>query len=201
MSEEFVLKSQDPNINLSDIAEYNHIEEQRALADIVERQIEDLQDLGHNLFDDSKIDNSTLTDVLMYVNENYIPIPYIETIIVDPNTIDKVGRFTYELFVVELLNYIVPKMLLALDLKDPTELPMVDYDGFKSTLKQVTLDRLESIRKLYTSSGNEELYTLVLKWTFYYDLFDGNLENFIERVITIMVNTYDTKITSKMIDI
>jgi len=202
MSEDHGMKSHSPNINLQDIADIDHFEAQQALAIIVERQIEDLEDLDHNLLDDDgQLDNSTLADVLMYVNSNYITIPYIETIVVDPNTVDKVGKFTYELFVVELLNFIVPKMLLALDLKDPVELPMVNYAGFKSTLKDVTLARLESIRKMYTISGNEELYTLVLKWTFYYDLFDGNLENFIERVISILVNTHGTKITSKMIDI
>lgn len=201
MSEEFVTKSQDPNINLGQIAELNHLEEQRLLADVVERQIQDFEDLGNNLFDDNELDNFILVDVLTYVAENYIPIPHMETIIVDPSTVSKVGRFAYELFVVDLLDYIIPKMLLQLDLKDPVELPIVNYDGFKSTLKQVVLDRLEGIQRLYKASGSEELYTLVLKWTFYYDLFDGNLENFIENVITIMVNAYETKITSKLIDI
>jgi len=201
MSEEYISKSQDPNINLIDIAEFSYIDEQRDLSKIIERQIGEFIDLDFNLLNDSEISNVIFIDVLLFVNNNYIDIPGIETIITDPNTLNKIGSYIYELFTVELLDYIFPQMLLSLDLKDPTELTVLAYDGFKSVLQQITYNRLISIKELYVISGNNELYNQLLKWTFYYDLFDANLENFIDRTVSILVNTYDERILSKMIDI
>jgi len=201
MSEEYISKSQDPNINLIDIAEFSYIDEQRDLSKIIERQIGEFIDLDFNLLNDSEISNVIFIDVLLFVNNNYIDIPGIETIITDPNTLNKIGSYIDELFTVELLDYIFPQMLLSLDLKDPTELTVLAYDGFKSVLQQITYNRLISIKELYVISGNNELYNQLLKWTFYYDLFDANLENFIDRTVSILVNAYDERILSKMIDI
>ena len=204
MSEEFVSKSEDPNINLVDIAEIDYIERQRLLLSIVERQIHELTNLNYNLFDDDdeiEVGNTILVDVLLFIDANYISIPGIETIILDPNTVSKIGRYAYELFTVELLNYIVPKMLLSLGLNDPTELIVLPYDGFKSKINQITLERLTSIKELYVKSGNEALYAELLKWTFYLDLFDANLENFIDRVIVAITNDYNSKIVSKLVSI
>lgn len=201
MSEEFVSKSVDPNINHKDIAELNYIESQKALQEIVERQIQELTDLDHNLFDNDVLSNTILSDVLLYVNDNYITIPGIETIIVDASTLSRVGRYVYELYAVELLNYIIPNVLLSMDLKDPVELTVVSPEGIKSAIHNVALKRLDSIKQLYVSTGSDELYEQILKWTFYLDLFDANLEDFIERVLTVLVNQYNTKLFSKLIPI
>jgi len=202
MSEEFVSKSIDPNINLGDIAAIDYLERQKMLLSVVERQIHELTDLDYNLFnDDEVVGNAILVDILVFINDNYIAIPGIETVISDPNTVSKIGRYAYELFTVELLNYIVPQMLLSLGLNDPTELIVLPYDGFKSKIHQITLKRLTSIKEVYVKSGNEALYDELLKWTFYLDLFDTNLEDFIDRVIVAITNDYNSKIVSKLVSI
>jgi len=201
MSEEYISKRQDPNINLIDIFEISYLEIQEERAKVIERQIEAFDDLDINLLENFEISNNILIDVLLFVNNNYIMIQGIETIISDPNTLNKVGSYVYELFTVELLNYILPKILLNLDLKDPSDLTVLAYDGFKSTLQQITLERLLSIKELYVKSGSSELYNQLIKWTFYHDLFDSDLEQFFDQVIRILVNLYNTKILSKMVDI
>jgi len=199
MSEEYVTKSQDPNINLKDIADINYSEHQRLLSDVVERQIQNFIDLDHNLFDEDVLSNNTLADVLLYTDKNYISIPGIETVLVDPTTLNKIGRYVYELFTVELLNFIIPEMLLTLGINDPTDLISNNYDTIKVTLHQVVAKKRSGISDVYLKSGNQEMYDQLLKWTFYQDLFDANLEDFIERVLTILVNDYDVKIFTKLI--
>jgi len=201
MSEEYISKIQDPNINLLDINQQEYIVTQMDYSKIVDSQLSEFKDLDINVLEMVELSNLIFTDCLVLVNENYITIPGIETILVDPNTLNLIGKFIYELFVNELLNYILPNMLLTLDLKDPTELTVLAYDGFRSTLQQVTSERLTSIKELYVKSGNSKLYIQLLKWTFYVDLFDNDLENFIDRVIIPILDLYRLNILSRVIEL
>jgi len=201
MSEEFISKTQDPNINLKDIAEISHIEQQHMLNSIIERQIYEFQSLGTNLLDDEEIDNSILADMLVFINDNYISIPSIESVITHPEVISRIGRYAYELFAVHLTNYIIPSALMKLDIKDPLALNVVNNDSIKSLMQKVIQTKLHSIQKIYSETNNKRIYEEVLKWTFYHDLFDSNLEEFIENTIKIIVNSYEIKIFSQMVDV
>lgn len=201
MSEEFISKTQDPNINLQDIATLNHVERQHALNVIIERQIHELQDLGKNILDDESVDNSILADMLVFINDNYISIPSIESAINHPEVVSRIGRYAYELFAIHMINYIIPNALMKLDIKDPLALNVVNNDSIKFLFQKVVQVKLHSIQEVYTVSKNETVYDDVLKWTFYHDLFDSNLDDFIENTVKLIVNSYEVEIFSRMIDV
>jgi hypothetical protein len=203
MGEEFISKLQHPIINNVDIVESEYITNQLLINSIVEQQILNLNNLDFNIINelDSDISTNTLMDILYWVNENYISIPNLESILQSPDVIRQIGTYVYSLFTTELLTIILPSILIQLGINDPSLLNTANNEAIKTTLQQIILNKILVLSELYNKTDNNEfIYDEMLKWTFFNDLFDTNIDSFIEDTFKLIVNSYSALIYSNMIE-
>lgn len=159
----------------------------------VQDQYINFNNLGNNLLQYNIYSDGNFAEFITFVNDNYIPITNIDYILTTPKQIQALGRFIYELLTVDLINTILPKIL-----KSQNCLPeaLITSD-FKMLLFEILMDRIEVLRQMVSEVNNSNLKRELVKWSYYLELFDTNLENFQLNVIEPLINTYELELYSK----
>lgn len=169
---------------------------------LIENQIKNLTDLFHtyefNVY--SPFLNIFISDQLEYINDNYIMIHNFDSIIDNDIQSRIIFMYLYELLVVDLVQEIIPEILnrnLDLELQD---LILLDNDILKRYLFNVIESKVENFNKIKSTIKNNSNHEITpfeyksLKYTFYLDLFDSDLDNFKENVIQPLIIKYKDEI-------
>ena len=175
------------------------LENANTIMEVVQQQIENLNDLCNDIdFDlhESSIDDY-IEDALAYINEHYFIIHDLEQSIDNNYQMRLIFAFMYDLITTDLIKYIIPQVtkLAGFDLKD---LILLDVDQLKEKIFisiKTRVDQLNSLKNNLTDDSLDINYE-VLKFTWYYDLFDTDLIKFQENLLTPLILKYEVEIIS-----
>ena len=115
------------------------------------------------------------------------------------NQVSLTFAFLYDLIVSEMIEYILPNVIKHQDIT-PQDLILLDSSKLKESIFSVIkskLDKLNEIRKI-TKDSSLDLDFTILKYTWYYDLFDSDLTEFKENVVTTIVLKYETELSANI---
>lgn len=173
------------------------------IAPIIQDQIENLKYL--NVVVDLDIYNPHLDSIilneLVYIDNNYLRIHNIDEIL--DNDIEKrlIFAYLYELFSYDLIQNIIPKILVQFKLQID-DLFIIDILDFKEKLFKVLKNILDSYIEVSNILSNDTITDFEFnknKIIFYLDLFDTDLTLFRENVLSHILVDYSIEIQCNMI--
>lgn len=168
------------------------------IAPIIQDQIENLKYL--NVVVDLDIYNPHLDSIilneLVYIDNNYLRIHNIDEIL--DNDIEKrlIFAYLYELFSYDLIQNIIPKILVQFKLQID-DLFIIDILDFKEKLFKVLKNILDSYIEVSNILSNDTITDFEFnknKIIFYLDLFDTDLTSFRENVLSHILVDYSIEI-------
>lgn len=173
------------------------------IAPIIQDQIENLKYL--NVVVDLDIYNPHLDSIilneLVYIDNNYLRIHNIDEIL--DNDIEKrlIFAYLYELFSYDLIQNIIPKILVQFKLQID-DLFIIDILDFKEKLFKVLKNILDSYIEVSNILSNDTITEFEFnknKIIFYLDLFDTDLTLFRENVLSHILVDYSIEIQCNMV--
>lgn len=200
MNGDFVSDFQSPGIGPKHQLDATLIHDQDILEESIVQQYENLENLGEDLLESSNVRDVSLIRLIGYVEENYLPISNIDTILESPQQTQILGRFLYKLICVDLLNTILPNTMKMLGLSDPSELCILSLDSLREHLLRVTKIKLEALRTINVIPNNT-VHGELLKYVSYVDFLDNNIESLLENFIIPVVDKYYVEIHSRTLAI
>lgn len=188
-----------PLITKEQVIIENKLEDTSTIMEVVQQQIENLNDLCNTIdFDlhEASIDDY-VEDALSYVNEHYLTIHDLEQSIENNYQMRLLFAFIYDLITTDLIKHIVPQVtkLAGFELRD---LILLDIDQLKEKIFIAIKSRVDHLNSLKDNLTDESLDVNyeVLKFTWYYDLFDTDLIKFQENLLTPLILKYEVEINS-----
>jgi len=167
------------------------------LEEIIIEQYEFLERLGINLINDQIVDITIFENILIFVNDNYLPIIHINTIFENSKQVGMIGTFVYEFICTDIINIILPQIMVKQDITDPTDLYSINSDSLKEFFFNIITSRCDLLKSVNQISSNVTIYNEFIKWLFYSDLIDNQIENFIENFLTPVIDKYDQELYSR----
>ena len=161
-----------------------------------------LNNIGTDYIEDvrNKMDKETIVEFLTFINDHIIDIKNFESVIDDPKKMEITYYYIYRMISVDLLNIIIPMII-----NDNTDYHLDDLIRINhSVLRKDILDSLNNhLEKLNdindkTKNSNKEMDKEILKYMFYIDIFDINLENFKEHIFDKIISKYELEIYSNL---
>lgn len=149
----------------------------------IKLQYEQLYNLGTNFLDEY-VTPEDLLEMLNYINNEYIAIDMLPNISEDPQKIEIVGTFVYELLFVDLINKI---------------LPLTEEDTLLASLGELKNELLVVINNVLTvmsNLNNDNLTRELHKYSLALELFDNDLEMFMENYLMIILYRYSSIINA-----
>ena len=186
MEESFGTIWQVPPINI----EHIRTSEEMMVSELIISQYKDLQNLGTDYIKDNGVNDRTLFEFITYVNENYLPIINIESILDTPNYTQIIGRFIYSFICIDMIQYIIPKTMNGLGIKEPSEFATVNESALKEHMLRVIKIKIDALKDLINKAYSKEVYHELLKWVFFIDLIDNDISKFIENYIIPVCERY-----------
>lgn len=184
----------------------NDFENIQTIAPLIENQIKNLNDLAHvydfDLYSPYII--NFITDELEYINKNYFHLHNFDTIIDNDFQLRLVFSYLYELITMDLITKIIPQIInlnddiLTLDdllLLDITEIKQKIFKVLQNQLKTFNEIKKEITQPIDSETNISEFEYNSIKYTFYLDLFDSDLTDFNDNVLSILVIKYKDLIT------
>ena len=188
-----------PLITKEQVIIENKLEDTSTIMEVVQQQIENLNDLCNTIdFDlhEASIDDY-VEDALSYVNEHYLTIHDLEQSIENNYQMRLLFAFIYDLITTDLIKHVVPQVtkLAGFELRD---LILLDIDQLKEKIFIAIKSRVDHLNSLKDNLTDESLDVNyeVLKFTWYYDLFDTDLIKFQENLLTPLILKYEVEINS-----
>lgn len=179
---------------------YNNIlkdrDRQNELAVLIEEQYADLKCIGVDYMEDTYIEDETLERLLIFVDKFYIPIANLETILDSSDHKQLFGRALYSFLCIDLRQTIIPKLLNLFKMTSVSELKFNDVNTWKIQLLNSVKSRLDNLRFISATTGNDIIKFEVFKYTFYIDLIDSDISECVDRFILPMINQHDTYLNS-----
>lgn len=192
---------QNPPLNIQSSIKDLKTNKQEQLYELIVSQYKDLNYIGiDHLTNERDIDNLMLYDMISYINENYIGIINIDSILDSSIRTQMIGRFIYIFICTDLTNIILPKIMVDLNLDSPNSISSLNADSLKEVILNVIRGKINILKSINQNSLNDDIYIELLKWTYYVDLMDNNIDNFIEHVIIPLCDRYETDIVSNTIN-
>lgn len=161
------------------------------LANKLSDQYINLNNIGINYLEDIYVSDGVLQDIIEYVNDAYLPIMNIDVIFEAPNQIQLIGRFIYEFMCVDMKNNLLPNVMKLLNLHNSDELKTVSYDLIKEYLLRAVQLKMKNLQKILKETSIEDARYELLKFTYYIDLLDNNIEKLQDQYIIPMIDKYD----------
>lgn len=156
--------------------------EQEDLIFEINTQIVQLENLGINYleqYDNNLISIDLFNKFLDFINDNYINIPFLETIRVDYNKSLVYFRSLYEFLVIDFIIDV---------------LPLINSNRAQ-IVREIIINhinnKLTQLNNLYIINNN--LRPEMIKYSILLDLFNNNIEQFYESYITIVKVKYLNK--------
>lgn len=180
-------------LNLKKLEDQSIILEQ----DIIQ-QYQDLQFLGNDILQDYFINDDVLEDLILFVNDNYLPINHYELMVENSRNVQLFGRMIYKLLIVDFINEILPNICKTFNYS-VYDLLGIEEESLKEYLIFILNQKCELIKTLLDKAeNNKELNLELLKYTFGIDLFDTNISNFITLFVQPVISLYEIEIDSKI---
>lgn len=196
MEETYRTVWQVPPINIEGMLEYIRTSEEDMVEELITSQYKDLQNLGIDYIKDNGVNDRTLLEFITYVNDNYLPIINIDSILDTPTYIHIIGRFIYSFICNDMINHILPKAMNGLRIKNPSELITVDESALKEHLLRVIKRKIDVIKSLLKKAYSKEVNLELLKWVFFIDLIDNDISKLMLNYINIVCERYNVEIIS-----
>jgi hypothetical protein len=173
---------------------YTILEDEQKLSNVlIEDQYQNFNNLGINFLEGKQFSDDNFANVVDFVNDNYLLINNVDLIMSNAKSLQVMGRYIYELICIDLVNEILPKLLKREQLL-PETLLTIDAIELKQLLMSIILEKIEALREIIQEVRNIEVKTLLLKWSYFLDLFDNDLEMFKENVLSPIIIKYQTKL-------
>ena len=186
------LSSQSENLKIS-------FEEQKHLENLIENQYIYQKGLGIDYSNNVLLNKVIYENIILYVNENLIPIVQYETILENDKNCQLFGQIIYKFLVVDLLKDILPKIVTYRNVKTCQDLKFLDIDEWKYHLSLAVSDRVKTLNMIRQTSDNNQIALDHFKYTYYLDLIDNDITGLIERFIIPMINSYFVEIDSTIL--
>lgn len=188
-----------PLITKEQVIIEDKLEDTSTIMEVIQQQIENLNDLCNTIdFDlhEASIDDY-VEDALSYVNDHYLTIHDLEQSIENNYQMRLLFAFIYDLITTDLIKHIIPQVtkLAGFELRD---LILLDIDQLKEKIFIAIKNRVDHLNSLKDGLTDESLDVNyeVLKFTWYYDLFDTDLVKFQENLLTPLLLKYEVEINS-----
>lgn len=202
--EHMTLSNDDLEIPYGNTSNLKNIDElvsetQNELRERIEDQYIKLHNIGTDLSADTIVSDEIYQDLLLFVDEQYIPIVNLDTILDNPKYTQLFGKYTYQFLIVDLLKYILPRVIKMQNLKSCTELLPIEPLILKDLLLQAIIARMTTLRNINNQSSNPQFQNELLKYTYFVDLVDNDISDLVVSFIHQMINQYDSFIDSTVI--
>lgn len=170
---------------------------------VIQNQIENLNELlipqDFNIY--SPYLDDFVEDEFIYINQNYFNLHNYDEILDNEVQARLIFSYLYELIVQDLLEDILPNILKNNDYK-AQDLLILDLIELKSIIFKHLENKLKTFGKVKNTIDDSSDYDLVeftrMKYTYYFDLFDSDLENFRNNLLHPIIIKYEDEINSKV---
>lgn len=163
---------------------------ERELRELTETQYIDLENLGINHLEDETVSDSFFENILNFTHENYLPINQFDTIMQGGREIQLFGRFTYLYLCVDMINVILPKVLIHLGTTHSDTLVTFDQHTIRETIVSICLDRMNAIKQLTNITSNQSITYEKIKYAYYAELSDTYFSDFYTNYLEEVCYTY-----------
>jgi len=181
-------------LNANEYLKYTFVEnEQKLLNTEIENQYQNFNNLGINFLEGNKFSDDDFANIVSFINDNYLLIINIDLITTNAKSLQVLGRYLYEFICIDLVNEILPKTLKREKLLPDTLLTM-DTDTLKQLLLNTVLEKIEVLREIVQEVKSIEVKSLLLKWSYFLDLFDNDLDKFKENVLSPIIIKYQIQL-------
>lgn len=145
------------------INEWGEIQE---LENNLKNQYIELNNLGYNYLNGvNEIYEETCINFIDYIHNNYIGINYIDQIKIDSRKLQYYTRSIYEILFVEFIHI----------------LQNINIDDLRFDVCKIYSNKLNSLNKLKSIDSSIDLKNQILKYTIAIDLFDNDVDKFIDN--------------------
>ena len=171
-------------------------ERQNALKETIQNQYVNFNNLGINLLKNTTYSDENFRELIDFVDKNYLTITNKDFILQTGKQLQILGRYIYELIIVDLPNIILPKILKSQNCL-PEALLVLPETDLKTFLFDIVMEYIEVLRQMVSKTTNTALENELIKWSYYLELLDTNLETFITEVIAPIINKYEMQLFAK----
>jgi hypothetical protein len=173
------------------------------LEDSLKSQYMEFENLGYNFmadYDQNALTPEILNDMIDYIDNSYLGIEYKYQISDGDRNTYTLGPMLYEILFVDMVKFILPSMMKEINTRDISDIKKLEPNGkFKFTILSVIKNTLEGLQKAREIGGsNQKSANTVVKYSFCLDLFDADLEDFVENFIIPVCNNNDTLISNAL---
>lgn len=175
---------------------YSDYEQIESTEHTIKDQYIKFENLGVDLLVNSPNDNfkfEILSNMIDYVNENYISIIDFDADMLLPEKLTETGTFIYQFLCIDCYNIIIPRLLATNNCYSIDSFDLLIRNRFKNdysivkanlvkTIKGV-IDELSKLQLIDRTIQNDTQYkSLLMKFAYYVELVDfGNTEKFINN--------------------
>lgn len=178
--------------------QYYDKEYQIELNERLEKQYIELKGLGIDyLEDEENIDSTIYQNIILYFNDNYIPIPQYEALLQNDKECKLFGNMIYQFLAVDLIKVLIPKTIGVANKTSCLDLLSFDAEIWRYYLIQVLVNIINSYKQVRQTSDNVELKFEQFKYSFYIDLLDNDITKFVESFLIPVLNSYSIQIDSR----
>lgn len=171
---------------------------------VIFNQVEDLNNLGQDMFKELELENNIklkiLLDVIEYVKENYLNLAD-KDFVLNATQLEKTGTLVYQFLFIDCFNIILPKFIDKLNIQNINQFDKTvslrkdDNNFIKMEFITNISEILNNLLKLknidYTIANDEKYKLLVNRFGFYLELIDfSDSYNFLNNFIRPVLNKY-----------
>lgn len=164
----------------------------------IEEQYINLQNLGIDYIEQNIVDDNIYIDLIEFINDSYISIGNVQNVFDNPVQLQVVGKSLYEIFCVDIINEIIPKLLKFLNLQDSTEIELLSQPFIKDGLFNIGKTRLELLQKIYNINNSDKIRYQIIKEGLFIDIIDNDIELLLENFIFPISETYASVFYSRI---
>lgn len=163
---------------------------QNEIIELAEQQYISLERLGYDIIEDNPMPDSFFQDIISYTHSNYLYIRDIDTIMNSGRELQLFGKLTYMCVCVDMIKFIIPKTMATLGAQTSEFLLTFEPIKLRETLIQTCLDRIKLISMFKDISSNTPLTYEQVKYSYYAELFDTDIEKFISHYLDVVCFEY-----------
>lgn len=171
---------------------------------VIFNQLDELNNLGQDMFKDLELEDSIkfkiLADVIEYVKENYLNLADKDYIL-NTTQLETNGLLLYRFLCVDCFNIILPKLLDQLNIQNITQFDKLigrknnDSNFIKTEFINNISETINNLLKLqnldHTISNDESYKLLVSRFGYYLELIDfSDSYKFVDNYIRPVLNKY-----------
>jgi hypothetical protein len=204
----------DPEVH----AQLAKMEKISALQTIFKDQYQKLDNLGEDLIlefsnelSDDEVRFSIFSEMIKFINENWLTIGDIDNLSEDPDRINIAGEYIYSFICVDNINAILPAFVEIIGCSDISEFDNYinlqysdNYSKFRAdyiSIIQTTINQLLKLQSLDENVKRDKKYQKILaKYYYYQELVDYcDVETFLTNYIRPVINKYFSTLLWRLI--